>query len=344
MIQSRSNSDGARIINDHAGPYHVWTRGKQHGEVVDRFDSVNSINHAVIAEHAWPELLTLANDPELRLIVSNTTEQGLQLDPADSADIDVVKEQKCPASYPAKLAALLYHRFQAGLAGLTILPLELVEYNASKLLSLVKQQSAKWTATSDDGFLGWLESDNRWLNNLVDRIVVSVSDDPPWPGADPLAVVAEPYRLLAIEDDGGNRQILPDHDMIEWVDDLSRVFLRKVRILNGLHTAMVAHSLPQGFETVLDAISDETERAWLESMLHEEILPALQSRGVREEAFARDVMERFENSFFRHKLTDIANGHAKKLTTRIQPTIDDFRKAFGKDPEKLLDVLNGDVT
>ena len=102
---------------------------------------------------------------------------------------------------------------------------------------------------------------------------------------------------------------------------------------------MVAHSLPQGFETVLDAITDPAERKWLDSLLQDEILPALSARGIEESDFAKDVIERFENPFFKHRLADIANGHAKKLTTRIQPTIDDFRKAFGREPEKLCEVM-----
>ena len=122
--------------------------------------------------------------------------------------------------------------------------MELVEFNANRLHSLVKEQAMLHGHAAADEFMQWLDSDNRWLNNLVDRIVVGVSETPPWDTEDPLAVVAEPYRLLAIQDDGGDRNILPDHPMIQWTDELQPLFLRKVRILNGLHTAMVARCLP----------------------------------------------------------------------------------------------------
>lgn len=338
VVQSRVNSSGASLINAHPDGYHVWTRGKQNGVIVDDFELVRSIDRAVVAQHQWDELLSEAGSSDLKLIVSNTTEQGLALDDADARELDF--KTTCPASWPARLLAILHQRFEAGLAGITILPVELVEYNATKLRSLVLEQAQLWPLTRVDDFLNWLVSENRWLNNLVDRIVVGVSDDPPWQSNDPLAVVAEPFRMLAIEDGGGDRSVLPDHPMIEWRDDLRRVFVRKVRILNGLHTAMVAHSMPQGIQTVLEAVTNPTERSWLESLLNDEILPALSATGIEESEFAKTVLERFENPFFQHKLADIANGHAKKLLTRIQPSIDDFRTAFGRNPEKLCSVIS----
>ena len=341
VVQSRIQSSGASILNAHLpgsnNEYHVWTRGKQNGEVVDEFEVVRSLDRAVVAHEQWEELVKIATSDQLELIVSNTTEAGLTLESSDDAIADFTSQ--CPVSFPAKLTALLFVRFKAGLGGLTILPLELVEFNANRLQELVLEQTQKWQQTNTGEFNDWLRTENRWLNNLVDRIVTSVSDTPPWQNDDPLAVVGEPFRMLAIEDDKKDRTVLPDHPMIQWVDDLQRVFVRKVRILNGLHTAMVAHSLPQGFETVLDAITDPAERKWLDSLLQDEILPALSARGIEESDFAKDVIERFENPFFKHRLADIANGHAKKLTTRIQPTIDDFCKAFGREPEKLCEVL-----
>lgn len=328
------------MINNNQNGYHVWTRGKLDGQVIDDFEKVRSLERAVVAGDDWLELQEIALDPELQLIVSNTTEQGLTLNPADGAELDF--SDRCPGSYPAKLLALLFARFRKGMNGLTILPLELVEYNAVRLLALVKQQAAIWPTANDPGFLKWLETENRWLSNLVDRIVVGIpasAGPPPWGTDDPLAVIAEPFRMLAIKDDGGSRSTVPGHEMVQWVDDLDRLFVRKVRILNGLHTAMVAHSMPLGFETVLEAVTDSSEREWLESLLNEEILPALSARGIDESGFAGDVMERFENPFFQHRLADIANGHAKKIETRIEPTIEDFKNAFGRDPVKLVSLL-----
>lgn len=337
VLQSRINSTGAATINRQDGGYHVWVRGKQQGRVVDRTEIVVSLGKGLDTNSQWPEVLEAGIDPDLRLIVSNTTEAGLALDSKDQATDD---SNLCPQSYPAKLLALLKSRFLAGLPGVTILPMELVEFNANRLHSLVREQAMLHGHAAADEFMQWLDSDNRWLNNLVDRIVVGVSETPPWDTEDPLAVVAEPYRLLAIQDDGGDRNILPDHPMIQWTDDLQPLFLRKVRILNGLHTAMVARCLPNGFETVLDVVNHSGERAWLEELLNTEILPTLEFQGLSERTFAAEVLERFENPFFRHRLADISNGHAQKLVTRIQPTIDEYQTAFGKAPALLSELVS----
>ena len=336
VVQSRPQADGAQRINQQGGNYHVWTRGLKSGRIIDEFEQVQTINQALDANTQWSELVEAALKPELTLVVSNTTAEGLQLDKRDE---ESCLPETCPHSFPAKIGLLLWHRYCAGLPGLTLLPLELVDQNGSCLHRLVLEQTALWTVTQQPEFRCWLGSENRWLNNLVDRIVVSPSSPTPWSGDDPLAVVGEPFRMLAIEQDGGEQSILPNDTMIQWTDDLSPFFLRKVRILNGLHTAMVAKFLPMEMSTVLECVQTASSREWLDQLLTEEILPTLEHQGHSENQFAADVMERFENPFFEHRLADIANGHETKLAIRIQPTADEFYSAFGRRPDKLTEVL-----
>ena len=339
VVQSRLNSSGADEINAQPDGYHVWTRGIEKGETVDRFEKVESIDRAIVAQTEWTQLLERFCDPQMQLVVSNTTAAGLNLDESDAEYV----AETCPSSFPAKLASLLFQRFKQGEPVPCVLPLELVENNASQLRQLVEKQIEIWGSGDPElvspEFKEWF-AQIRWLNNLVDRIVVSPSDDPPWKSVDHLAVVGEPFRMLAIEDDGKGHEPIPQDPMITWAPDLSRFFLRKVRILNGLHTAMVAKFLPQGFETVLECVSKPESRKWLEEVLHEEILPALDSLGLEEREFAAQVMERFENPFFEHRLSDIANGHETKLDVRIRPTVLDFEKANGNPPPRLSEVLD----
>ncbi len=336
VVQSRQGSNGAAAINAQPNGYHVWTRGIADGVRIDEHEVVTSIDRAVVAKECWPELCGFAVNPEWELMVSNTTAAGLNLDERDSA-IDPAAE--CPNSFPAKVAWMLYLRFRAGRPGVTLLPLELVDNNATRLLSLVLEQAKAWDVTSDEGYIKWLTEENRWIDNLVDRIVVSPSDSPPWDRPDRLAVVGEPFRMLALRDDGKGWGPIPQHPMITWTDDLSPFFLRKVRILNGLHTAMVAKFLPMGIETVRECVCDPYRRQWVLELLIEEILPALKAIGVEGEAFSGATIERFENPFMEHRLSDIANGHESKLPIRIQPTFDDYRSAFGVEPVKLGEVL-----
>ncbi len=340
VVQSREKSSGASEINAQPNGYRLWTRGKQDGQTVDECQWVESLDQAFVAKTQWRQVIEVATSEGLELIVSNTTAAGLAL---DSSDQKLDFQINCPSSYPAKIVALLFHRFKKRLPAVTFLPLELVEQNADRLKELAVMQAQQWTATNNPDFLNWLANENRWLNNLVDRIVVAPSAPPPWQDRDNLAVVGEPFRMLAIEDDGRGRHPIPNHQMISWTKDLSPYFLRKVRVLNGLHTAMVAKFLPMGFETVLQCVTEPESRKWVLELLNEEILPALSSLGLDEKNFAAKVIERFENPFFEHRLADIANGHATKLSIRIQPTFDDFLRAFDRVPQKLNEVLQAEL-
>jgi tagaturonate reductase len=268
----------------------------------------------------------------LRLIVSNTTEAGFKLEESDRSD------DSPPRSFPAKLLQVLHARFEAGHPGPTILPCELVDNNSDELLFLVMAQAEKWEWLADTGFRSWLEADCGWCNTLVDRIVSAPSPGDPLAEQDPLYAVAEPYASWLIEDSvdlGG----LAEHPAVRVVDALRPYALRKVRVLNGAHTALVAKALPLGFGTVREAVADERIRAWLEELLFTEIVPSIADRAPGAEPFAHDVLERFANPFLDHRLSDIALHQELKVKTRLWPTIEEHRERFGATPPLLAEIL-----
>lgn len=117
-------------------------------------------------------------------------------------------------------------------------------------------------------------------------------------------------------------------------------FLRKVRILNGAHTALVSKVGLNRFETVREALDDDATRAWLERLLFEEIVPTLEGRVDGGEQFARQTIERFRNPFLRHKLFDIAINQAAKRDIRLVPTYREYQAKFDRVPPLLNEVLN----
>jgi tagaturonate reductase len=116
-------------------------------------------------------------------------------------------------------------------------------------------------------------------------------------------------------------------------------FLRKVRILNGGHTALLIKAWSRGFKIVRDAIADPELGAWLEKLLLEEVVPVLEGRVDRPAEFARAVLDRFRNPFLDHKLSDIAKQHAEKVAVRLVPTRDEYEAKFGRKPPLLSEVL-----
>jgi len=217
----------------------------------------------------------------------------------------------------------------------------------------VLELAARWRV--GDKATHWIRHACSWRNTLVDRIVSAPRADDPLAARDPLLAVAEPFALWLIEGDvscvgdpgsAGNASSssasgipVAAHPAVEFVEQLEPYHLRKVRILNGAHTALVAKALPLGIETVRQALDDARIRPWLESLLFEEIVPAIADRAEGAEAFARRTLERLANPFLDHRLADIALAHDTKLQTRLMPTLREFQTRFGRVPLLLREIL-----
>jgi tagaturonate reductase len=330
VVIVQSTGDGrAEGLNRQGGKYHVVVRGIEAGQVVQRTEECESISRALPANTQWPEVLKLAVSPDLRIILSNTTEKGYDLDPSDTAT------SSPPRSFPAKLLAVLHARWQAKLPAPVLVPCELRENQADVLKGIVTGLAKQWGHPTD--FIAWMES-APWLNNLVDRIVTGTPADHPLLASDPMLTVCEPYALFAIEQKPG---VVPfiNHPAVVWTPDVMPYFLRKVRILNGGHTALLIKAWPRGFRTVREAVTDGELGPWLERMLMEEVVPVLEGRVDDPKGFAREVLDRFRNPFLEHKLADIALHHATKVQVRLVPTREEYRAKFGKEPPLLGEVL-----
>lgn len=330
IVQSTSGTR-AELFDGRRDGYHVVVRGYERGDLIDRVESVRSVSRALTAADAWPAVLDLARSPDLRYIVSNATEAGYVLDDSDAP------ESLPPRTLPGKLTQVLYARFQAGAPAPTLLPCELIERNASRLLELVLVQADRWQLPGE--FRDWLRDQCLWLNNLVDCMVTPPPPDHALTKTDPLCTSAEPYALWAIEKPDGREVTLFRHPAIRIVDDLSPFYLRKVRILNGLHTAMVAKFLPAGFETVQDVLRNLTAVRWVRALLYEEIVPTIAYRVEDTAEFADETFDRLRNPHMRHRLADIALNHTAKVQVRLKPTFDEYQKLFGRAPTKLSESL-----
>jgi len=175
-----------------------------------------------------------------------------------------------------------------------------------------------------------------WLNSLVDCIVTM--PEPTLAQTDPLLICAEPYYLWVLEKPIGKNVKLFDHPAIRLADDIAPFFLRKVRILNGTHTAMVGKFLGR-FETVQEVLDDRAAARWVRDLMYEEIVPTLAYRLDEVAAFADQTYERFSNPFTHQKLADIAKGHADKVRVRLEPTRQEYERLFGKPPARIVEAV-----
>lgn len=330
VIVQSTGDDTARLINDQKGRYHVLVRGLENGQVVDRVEEITSVSRALSAAHQWDAVLQLAKSPELGVVLSNTTEAGYQLSLKDTATSGP------PESFPAKLLAVLRARFAAGLWPLTIIPCELIEGNAGLLRKEVLALAERWNLPAD--LRHWIADECHWLHTLVDRIVVGPPKDHPLLASDKLLIVAEPFAFWALEAKDAAVPFIR-HPALTRTPDVKPYFLRKVRILNAAHTALLVKAHKRGFAIVRDAVNDPELGQWLRRLLFEEIVPTLVGQVDQPERFAEQTLERFRNPFLEHKFSDIALHHQSKLNIRLVPTQAEFKARFGRQPPLLTEVI-----
>lgn len=311
--------------------YTVILRGLVGGEKVIESRIVSAITQTIDPYKDYESYLKLAKNADLRIVVSNTTEAGIIFDESDKFD-------QTPAnSFPGKLTQFLYARYIhfGGTAdcGLIILPVELIESNGTKLHDCVKKFMSLWKLPKS--FAAWVEENCIFCNTLVDRIVSGYPTDEAEAlerdllgYRDELMVVGEPFGLWVIESPRREEvQKAFPLDLakmpVVFTDNLRPYRERKVRILNGAHTASVLAAYHVGVDIVSEAMADKTIRAFMEKAVYEEICPTVLLPAEEVRAFSDSVMERFENPFIRHPLLSIALNSVSKWKTRVLPSLKD---------------------
>lgn len=330
----------AQKLNDQQGLFTVLLRGIENGQTVENHRVVSCVQEGINPHANWSRMLELATSQDLRFVISNTTEAGIVDVPEDFT------QDRTPTSFPAQMTAFLHARFLRfggdSQAGLVFLPCELIEGNGTTLKRIVLLHAQRWNLGAD--FVSWLESSNHFFNTLVDRIV------PGYPAAeadalcttfgyaDSLLVAAEPFHLWVIEGPQAFADEFALHRAglnVVWTEDMQPHRTRKVRILNGAHTASALASFSAGLETVAEMIADPIVARYLNKLMFDEIVPFVPLPALERESYARSIMERFGNRFIRHELISITLNSVSKWKVRVLPTVKDFARANGRAPQLL---------
>ena len=320
------NTVARRSMNSQQGLYTTLIRGiNDEGQIVSDTRLIRSVNREIHPVTDFDAFMALARDPAMRFVFSNTTEAGIALDPADTADSEP------PASFPAKLTRLLLARWQhfAGAEdkGWVILPCELIDNNGQALRELVLHLAEEWQLPA--AFSHWVTQHNTFCSTLVDRIVTGYPEDASTLETelgyhDEYLVAGEVYYQFIIEGPQWVAEELHlDHlaPNIRIVDDIAPFKARKVAILNGAHTAMVPVAFLAGLDTVGEAMDDPAVNDFINGILRQEIIPVLDQSPEELNRFADAVLNRFRNPFIRHQLSAIALNGMTKFRTRLLPAL-----------------------
>jgi tagaturonate reductase len=340
IVQIKSTAKGSAAgIQAQDGLFTLVEQSVANGAEVQQISVISSISRTLEAHHDWEAIKQVATSAHLEVVISNTTEVGLMYEQEE-----VLK--RIPHTFPGKLAALLYYRYLhfngAKGSGLVIIPCELIPDNAR----ILKEAIVKHGKFNEflPGFYKWLEQENVFCNALVDKIVPGK----PSPEAaaalaasldyeDTELIVAELYALWAIEYPENAPRPMPAWSEVHpnWIlaQDITMYRERKLRLLNGTHTAMVGLALLCGYKTVSESLSNKVFYRFVKDLMLHEIVPNIPVEHEAAENFAWDVLARFQNPFVEHYLINITLQYISKMNMRNVPTILQYIKQHHQAPK-----------
>lgn len=310
------------------GLYTLCVRGIEGGKKVEENIINSAISRVLSARQHWKEILKLAYFADMQIIVSNTTEVGIQL-----VQEDVFAGT--PASFPGKLLAFLYERYKAFEgspdSGMIIIPTELIVDNGKKLAGIVKELAV--FNKLEESFIKWVDKECRFCSSLVDRIVPGKPDaaslqqlEHDLGYTDELLAISEVYRLWAIEGDARVRSVLSFASADTGViiaPDIEIYRELKLRLLNGTHTLSCGLAVLAGFPTVKSAMDDANFSAFVSDLMLKEIAPNIPYELSLAEArdFGLKVLDRFRNPHIQHQWISITMQYSSKIRMRIVPVL-----------------------
>lgn len=339
--------------------YHVNLQGRLAGKAVNSLERIDCISRALNPYSQNSAFMALADQPEIRFVISNTTEAGIAFD-------DTCKFADAPASsYPGKLTQLLYRRFKTfkgdRTKGLIIMPCELIFLNGHKLKECIYQYIELWKddfGSDYKKFKDWFTRYCYVCATLVDRIV------PGFPRkeitaiqkkvcyADNLVVQGEAFHLWVIEKPenmsiAALRKEFPAekaglHVLIAPSE--KPYHERKVTLLNGPHTVLSPVAYLSGINIVRDACNHPVVGKYIHKVQFEELMLTLNLPMDELKKFASDVLERFNNPYVDHQVTSIMLNSFPKYETRDLPGVKTYLERKGELPRGLVFGLAAIIT
>ncbi len=351
VVQGTPDAFVMQLLQGQDCLYHVNLQGRLDGEVVNSFTRVDVISRGLSPFTQAEAFLALADQPEMRFVISNTTEAGIAFDP------ECKLSDRPAASYPGKLTQLLYRRFKtfngAPDKGFIIMPCELIFENGHHLKECVNKYIEHWKedlGADYEAFKVWFNTYCYVCSTLVDRIV------PGFPRKeinqiqeklgykDNVVVQGEAFHLWVIER-ASNMSIeelraeFPAekaglHVLI--TDSEAPYHERKVTLLNGPHTVLSPVAFLSGVNIVRDACNHPVIGKYIHKVQFEELMQTLNLPMDELQKFGADVLERFNNPYVDHQVTSIMLNSFPKFQTRDLPGLKTYLERKGELPKGIV--------
>jgi tagaturonate reductase len=341
IVIVKSTDNDVKPFNAQDFMYTIVESGLVDGKQVENYTINESITRVLGAQKEWKDVLETAENEEIQIVISNTTEAGLVY------ESEIFKEGICPNSFPGKLTLWLYRRYETCQVETVIIPTELIVDNGKVLKQIILRLATE--NKFELGFFEWFIDQVIFCNSLVDRIVPGKPSEAElsqyWERLgyeDRLLIKVEPYTLWAIE---GERLehiltfIPKNQDQVILSPNIEKYRELKLRLLNAPHTLMCGVAFLSGYKFVKDAMKDEFFLKYINNLMLTELAPSISLKTLDEKVKQRYIMQvidRFKNESIEHLWQNICVQYTLKMKSRVVPLLLNYYTKYNAVPHYLV--------
>ena len=288
--------------------YHVNLQGREKGNPVNTIERIDVISRALNPYTQNAAFMALADQPEIRFVISNTTEAGIA---------------------PCELIFLNGHVLKDCINKYIDL------WNLGADFKKWFEEACGVYATLVDRIVpGFPRKD---IEEIQEKICYR----------DNLVVQAENFHLWVIEAPKDVAKEFPADKAglhVLFVPSEEPYHKRKVTLLNGPHTVLSPVAFLSGVDIVRDACNHEVISKFIHKVQFDELMQTLDLPIEQLEKFAGDVLERFDNPYVDHQVTSIMLNSFPKFQTRDLPGLKTYLERKGELPKGLVFGLAAIIT
>jgi len=205
---------------------------------------------------------------------------------------------------PNRLAFLLRARFLAQLGGIAIISCDNIANNGDITKALVLKAADRY---EDNSFINWLDTQVRFKNSMVDRIVPAL--------ADPGVINTEPFIQWVIQDDP-IKEYFKDTG-VQFVADVAGYEFMKLRLFNAIHSALSNIGQLIGIEYIAQVVSIPAYEKFASLIQAQAALTFQAPAGQSSKEYSDKIRNRISNPTFKHRTLQVAMDGSQKLPFRI---------------------------
>ena len=253
---------------------------------------IKSITATYFYPDDYQELAKIVSDPLFLAITITATEKAY-----------VVGEGEHEA-LPNRLAFLLRARFLAKQGSISVISCDNIANNGDITKALVIKAAGRY---EDQQFITWLNSDVRFVNSMVDRIVPALDN--------PGVINTEPFIQWVIEDDL-IKEYLKDTG-VQFVPEVAGYEFMKLRLFNAIHSALSTIGQLTSIEYIAQVVSIPAYEKFARLIQEQAALTFQAPVGESSKEYSDKIRIRISNPTIKHRTLQVAMDGSQKLPFRI---------------------------